>query len=143
MTPWQIWIIVALLFFLLEIFTAGFAVACFSIGALFSAAADAIGLSFLWQLAIFAVVSILALIFIRPLIVKLFYKGKDEKTNADALLGRVGTVSEAIEPDSGKGRVAIDGDVWKAVSSDGSPVEVGAKVKVISRDSIIITVERI
>ena len=33
MEPWHIWIIVALLFFVLEIFTPGFAVACLSIGA--------------------------------------------------------------------------------------------------------------
>ncbi|MBR7066462.1 MAG: NfeD family protein, partial [Prevotella sp.] len=53
-----------------------------------------------------------------------------------------GRVSAAIEA-GGYGRVAIDGDDWKAQSADGSQVEKDAWVKVIGRDSIIITVEKI
>ena len=47
---------------------------------------------------------------------------------------------ETIET-GGFGRVAIDGDVWKAVSEDGTAIEKGQKVTVVSRDSIIITVK--
>lgn len=143
MTLWQIWIVAALLFLLLEIFTSGFAVACFSFGAVGAAVADALGLSLLWQLGIFAVISALALVFIRPLVIKLFYKDVDEKTNQDALIGKIGRVSEEINPLTGKGRVAIDGDDWKAVSSNGQTVSVGTKVKIISIDSIIVTVEEV
>ena len=63
-------------------------------------------------------------------------------SNADAIIGRTGRVSAAIEA-GGYGRVAIDGDDWKAQSADGSQVEKDAWVKVIGRDSIIITVEKI
>jgi len=143
MEPWQVWIVVALLFFLIEIFTAGFAVACFSFGAIASAIAAGLGLSFLWQLGIFAVVSGLSLAFIRPLIVKLFYKDTDSRTNVDAMIGKVGRVSEEIDPDTSKGRVAIDGDDWKAVSGSGQKIAVGTKVKVVSIDSIIVTVEEV
>jgi len=143
MEPWQIWIIVALLFIIIEIFTAGFAVACFSFGAVASAIAAGLGLSFLWQLGIFAVVSALALVFIRPLIIKLFYKDTDAKTNQDALIGRVGRVSEEINPETGKGRVAIDGDDWKAVSANGNKIAAGTKVKITALDSIIVTVVEI
>lgn len=141
MIDWQVWIIAALLFFLLEIFTAGFAVSCFSFGAIASAVAAGLGLSFLWQLGIFAVVSGLSLAFIRPLIVKLFYKDCDSKTNVDALIGRTGRVSETIDPDTGKGRVTIDGDAWKAVSTNGQKIKTGTVVRIIAFDSIIATVE--
>jgi len=142
MEIWHVWVIVALFFFVLEIFTNGFAVACFSIGAVAAAVASGLGLSLLWQLLIFAVLSIVALVTVRPLVMKLFYK-KDEvcKTNGDALIGREGRVSEEIDPISGKGRVAIDGDDWKAVSCDGSVIAKGSMVEVISRDSVIITVK--
>lgn len=142
MEIWHVWVIVALFFFVLEIFTNGFAVACFSIGAVAAAVASGLGLSLLWQLLIFAVLSIVALVTVRPLVMKLFYK-KDEvcKTNGDALIGREGRVSEEIDPVSGKGRVAIDGDDWKAVSCDGSVIAKGTMVEVISRDSVIITVK--
>jgi membrane protein implicated in regulation of membrane protease activity len=47
---------------------------------------------------------------------------------------------EAIEK-GGFGRVEIDGDVWKAVTQDDEAVPVGTNVRVIDRESIIITVE--
>jgi membrane protein implicated in regulation of membrane protease activity len=73
--------------------------------------------------------------------VKYLHKNADERvSNADALMGRIGRVSETIEAE-GYGRVAIDGDDWKAVSANGGRIEKGANVKVVGRDSIIITVE--
>lgn len=142
MEIWHIWVIVALFFFILEIFTNGFAVACFSIGAIGATVVAACGLSLLWQMLIFAILSIAALVTVRPLVMKLFYnKDEDCKTNGDALIGREGRVSEEIDPSTGKGRVAIDGDDWKAVSADGSTITKGAVVEVVSRDSVIITVK--
>lgn len=142
MEVWHIWVIVTLLFFILEIFTAGFAVACFSIGAAGAAIVAGCGGSFLWQLIVFAVLSLVALVVVRPIVMKTFYKKDTTATNADALIGREGRVSEAIDPETGKGRVAIDGDDWKAVSEDGTPIEKGIKVAVISRDGVIVTVKK-
>ena len=121
MDAWSIWLIVAFAFFLLEIFTNGIAVICFSFGALAAALVAGLGGNITWQVIVFAVVSLLSLIFIRPILVKLFYKGgKDEvKTNADAIIGRVGIVTEEINNDKNTGRVKVDGDYWKAVSSNG------------------------
>ena len=62
------------------------------------------------------------------------------QSNVDALIGRIGRVTEAIEA-NGYGRVQIDGDSWKAKTRDGHPVENGMKARVLSIDSIIITVE--
>ena len=143
MEVWHIWVIVALVFFIVEIFTSGFAVACFSFGALAAAVASACGLALVWQLVFFIVVTALAFVFVRPLIMKTFYKGSEKKTNADALIGRTGRVSQAIDPAAGKGRVAIDGDDWKAESEDGAPIEAGAQVEVVGRESVIIKVKRI
>ena len=143
MQIWHIWILIALAFFLLEIFTAGFAVACFSFGAVGAALGALCGLSLLWQLAIFAVVSVLALIFVRPVVVKIFYKKTPaEKTNADAIIGRRGRVSETIDPVTGKGRVALDGDDWKAESVNGDKILKGENVVITGRDSIIIKVKK-
>lgn len=141
--PWHIWVIVALFFIIVEIFTSGFAVACFSIGALPAAIGAACGCSLIWQITIFAVFTFIAFAFVRPTILKLFYKSAPgTETNGNALIGRKGRVSADIDPASGKGRVAIDGDDWKAVSEDGSPIEKGASVEVVGVESIIITVKR-
>ncbi|MDR2936915.1 MAG: NfeD family protein, partial [Rikenellaceae bacterium] len=63
-------------------------------------------------------------------------------TNADALIGRVGRVSHAVDNAAGIGRVTIDGDDWRAVSSDDTVViPVGQPVEVVHRDSIVLTVK--
>lgn len=144
MDAWSIWLIVAFAFFLLEIFTTGIAVICFSFGALAAALTAGLDGSVTWQVIVFAIVSLLSLIFIRPILVKLFYKsGKNEvKTNADALIGRVGIVTEEIDNEKNTGRVRIDGDYWKAVSSTGEVLPENTKVKILKLDSIIVTVEK-
>ena len=141
MELYQIWLIAAIVLVIIELLTAGFGVICFAIGALFSALVAYFTPNILWQLLTFAVVSLLAFFFLRPVFIKfLDKKTKDVKTNADALIGRVGIVSEIIDTDKNTGRVAIDGDDWKAVSADGSVINKGEKVKIVSRDSIILTV---
>ena len=79
MEVWHIWIIIALLFFILEIFTPGFAVACLSIGAIGGAIATLAGWEFKFQLLVFAITSIVALVSVRPLVIK-FLKSKKKLT---------------------------------------------------------------
>ena len=54
--------------------------------------------------------------------------------------GRRAVVREAI-PAGGAGYVAIDGDMWRSVSADGSGIPEGTAVEVVSRESIILTVK--
>lgn len=141
MDYYQIWLIAAIILVIIELLTAGFGVICFAIGALFSALVAYFTPNILWQLLVFAAVSLLTFIFLRPVLIKLLErKTKEVKTNADALIGKIGVVSETIDADKNTGRVAIDGDDWKAVTADGSVINKGEKVKVVSRDSIILTV---
>lgn len=145
MELWSVWVIVALVFVIVEIFTSGFGVLCFSFGCLAAAPVALIPDSLVWQVLAFAVVSLLSFIFLRPVLMKLLVKnsqGGAAKSNADAIVGKVAVVSEAIE-EKGFGRVKLDGDEWKAVSSDGAAVEKGARVEIVSRESLIVTVKTI
>ena len=144
MQAYQIWLIIAILLVILEICTAAFGSICFAIGAAFSALAAGLGVhSIAWQIAIFAVVSLLTFIFLRPVVMRfLDKKSKDVKTNAEALIGRKGIVSERIDAAQHTGRVAVDGDDWKAVSADGSVIEKGVEVEILKLDSIILTVKQ-
>ncbi len=137
---WQMWALVSIVCLILELTNGDFFVMCFAIGGACSAVLSAFGISFYAGLAVFAAASILCLFFVRPTMLKRIHKNEDRRlSNADALINRMGTVSERIEAD-GYGRVAIDGDDWKARSADGSRIEKGDKVKVVGRESIIITV---
>jgi membrane protein implicated in regulation of membrane protease activity len=142
MVAYQIWLIVAIVLIIIEICTAAFGSICFAIGAGIAALAAGLGAGLTWQIVIFAVVSLLTFIFLRPFVLKFMdSKSKDVKTNADALVGRKAVVSERIDASQQTGRVAVDGDDWKAVTADGSIVEKGAAVEIIKLDSIILTVK--
>ena len=139
---WQMWALVSVVCLILELTNGDFFIMCFAIGAAISAILSACGLSFYVGLAAFAAASVLSIFFVRPAALKHFHKNEDKRvSNADALIGRIGRVSEDIEKD-GYGRVAIDGDDWKAVAKDGTAIAKGTNVKVVGRESIIITVEK-
>lgn len=143
MEVYQIWLIVAIALVIFEICSATFGAICFAIGAGFSALAAGLGLGLTWQVVIFAVVSLLTFVFLRPFMLKFMdRKSKDVKTNAEAIIGRKGIVSERIDAAQHTGRVAIDGDDWKAVSEDGSVIEKGVTVEIVKMDSIIVTVKQ-
>ena len=139
------WLIAAIVLVIVEILTAGFGSICFALGAALAALAAGLGVdSIVWQFAIFVVVSLLTFIFLRPVVMRfLDKKSKDVKTNADAIIGRKGVVSERIDASQHTGRVAIDGDDWKAVSLDNAVIDKGASVEIVNRDSLILTVKKL
>lgn len=140
---WQVWIVVAVLCLIVELSTGGFFVICFAIGGIAAAIVSIVG-GVYWQLAIFVVVSVASIFMVRPFALKYLHFGKDHVTsNADAIIGRIGKVSQTI-PIGGYGRVAIDGDDWKAQSTTASAaIPEGTSVKVVARESIIIDVTNI
>lgn len=144
MEGWHIWIIIALVFVIIEMFTSGFAVMCISIGCLFGAVASAIDWELKWQLLVFAIGTALAFMTVRPLVYKFFYnKSHEVKTNMDALVGRKALVTERIEGELHPGRVKVDGDDWKAVSLEAEAIEVGEAVEITALNSVIVTVKKI
>ena len=94
------------------------------------------------QILVFAICSVLSIIFVRPSLLRKLHNRQERLSNSDALIGREGRVIEAICPGD-YGYVKIDGDEWKAQSPDDTTIEVGTTVKVIGRESIIISVERV
>lgn len=138
---WQMWAIVAVVCLILELMAGDFFIICFSIGAVFAAITAAVGGGIYWQLLMFAIFTMISLFWVRPFAQRYLHKGEDNRvSNADALLDRQGRVVETIKAD-GFGRVQIDGDVWKAVTNESADIPEGSNVRVIGRESTIITVE--
>ncbi len=139
---WQLWAIVAVVCLILELTAGDFFIICFSIGAVFACLTDVLGGGIILQLIVFAIFTLASLFFLRPFAVRFLHKNEPNRvSNADALLGRKGRVVETVKADS-FGRVQIDGDVWKAVTNESQDIPEGSNVKVVSRESTIITVER-
>ncbi len=141
MDIWIYWVVAALLLFIIELFTAGFAVICLAIGAGGGAIAAASDLSLEMQLLIFAIVSLVALLCVRPVLKRTFYKKEEIATNVNAMIGKRGIVCEDIDANGISGRVVIDGVDWRAVSATGEPIAKGTKVEITAIDSIILTVK--
>ena len=114
-----LWAVLFVVFLIAEIATLNALVSVwFAVGALaamFCAIAD---LKFVWQMAVFVIVSTVVLIATRPFVKKV--QGKTVPTNYELDVGKQAVVIESINNVLGKGRVRLDGTDWAAVSEDGT-----------------------
>ncbi len=143
MTETQIWIIAGIILFILEIVTPGFVLANFGVAALAAAAASWLGAGITVQVIVFVVSCLISFVTVRPLLSRTMHKGKTTRTGIDAVIGRVARVTDAIPEPPEAGRVQIDGDSWRAMSVHGSPIEEGARVRVIRIESTTVFVETV
>jgi len=137
---WAVWAVIAMLCLILEMSSGDFFITCFGIGALCALVASVLCAPFWLQVIVFALFSVLSIYFLRPRLVTLLHRrGGNCLSNADAIIGRVGEVTETVKA-GGYGRVKLDGDDWKAQSDCAANLEIGTKVRIVGRESIIIKV---
>ncbi len=142
MEPFHYWLIISVLLVIVEIVTAGFGIVCFAVGTLLGALVAYIGYDFDWQMIAFGAGSLLAFMFIRPLALKYITKKQQYvPMNAQAVVGMRGVVTEEINPTKHTGRVAVNGDDWKAVVETNEIIPVGTNVTILKQDSLVLTVE--
>ena len=120
------WLGLAVVLSIVEAVTAGLVTIWLVLGALAAWVCALVGLSFLFQLFVFLIVSYASLVITRP-IVKKWLSHKTVKTNADRFVGQVGLVIEKIE---GTGQVKVGGQIWSAIPSDGDVIELGTRVRI-------------
>jgi membrane protein implicated in regulation of membrane protease activity len=127
--PFYIWLIIAVLFTIVELFTSGFFYACFAIGAVLAWIFGLFIPGALWQILFFCVVSI-GLIPLTRTLARGVTNQSIPQAGADALIGLRGIVTHAINPDDDTGKVKVDSQDWRAESEQ--PIEAGARIEVIS-----------
>ncbi|MBR4490032.1 NfeD family protein [bacterium] len=140
--PWIIWLVVAVASFILEIFIPGFWVAILGIGALAAAPLAALGAGTTWQILVFAVVSVIAGIFFRPLALKYFFKSSEKReANINAMIGKKAKVLSKITADE-PGKAKIGSEVWTALpENEESVFEEGETVEITAVDGAKIIVK--
>lgn len=115
----MVWLILLAVFLVVEAITAGLTTIWFAGGALVAALAAYFGAGVVLQLLLFLVVSVVLLVFTRPLAVK--YMNKDlEKTNVNSLLGKTAVVTQEIDNLAQTGQVRINDIEWTARTFDNS-----------------------
>lgn len=137
---WWIWMIIAAFFVLGEIFTAGFFLLWFGIGAAIAGLLAMFGLSFGWQLGAFVVVSGVLFVVSRRFAER-FSKKQPAGIGADRFIGSRGIVLEEIDNDKNTGRVRLKKEEWRADSETGEVIPAGKKVKVTKMDGTHIVVK--
>lgn len=93
-----------------------------------------------WQLALFSVISVLSLVFLRKLVKRRFF-GEPRSTGdtlEDEFIGRTATAAEDFDG-NGKGKVDFRGTSWNAVCE--SEVRKGEQVRIREKQSITLYVE--
>ncbi|MFC8038251.1 NfeD family protein [Paenarthrobacter sp. NPDC057355] len=129
---WALWLTVFLAFAVVEMLTLDLFFIMLGGGALAGLIADFSGADFWLQIVIFCVVSLLMIVFVRPVALKHLRKGPAEQlSNIDRLIGQPALVIEAVSSTSGL--VKIGGDVWSARSAAGV-IDAGATVQVTKID---------
>ncbi len=136
------WLILMILFIMVEALTVGLLSIWFAVGSLV-AMITALLFWPLWaQILTFAVVSIVVLIIAK----RFFQKNLNqnfEKTNADRIIGATARTIVAIDNVSSVGQVEVLGQTWSARAADGAPVPVGSLVRITGIEGVKVIVETI
>jgi membrane protein implicated in regulation of membrane protease activity len=145
---WVLWCILGAMLIVAEMFTSGFFLLWFGIGALAAAFAGFLGVeSLAIQFMIFATVSISLTAASRTIFVNYFSReqtGGSLRSGAEALPGKVGTVVSSSTGALQQGAVKVFGSTWTAYPAPGeSPLEAGERVCVESVEGASIYVRRI
>ena len=136
------WIVMALIFFAAEIFTAGFVLLCFGIGALAGAGAAYFGLGLTWQLLAFIVVTSAAVLLSRSFAERVTSTGP-QNLAGDRVLGKRAVVLQAIDPIANTGMVRVGTEEWRAESVDHTSGAKGSLVEVMGVAGVRLQVRQI
>ncbi|HKV33586.1 MAG TPA: NfeD family protein [Pyrinomonadaceae bacterium] len=145
---WILWTILGAILIVAEIFTSGFVLLWFGIGALAAAFLGFIGVdSLAIQFMVFAVVSIALTAASRTIFINYFSReksGQSLRSGVDALPGKIGTVVSSSTGALQEGAVKVFGSTWTAYPAAGeAPLEAGERVCVESVEGASIYVRRV
>lgn len=131
-----VWLGVLIAAIIVEAMTAGLFSIWFVPPALLSMILAFLDVPMYLQLTVFFGLSILLIVFSKTIWKKYTTIRPLEPTNADALIGQIGIVVEAIDNIAAVGTVKINGQVWTARTNDGLPIEKDARVKVLAIEGV-------
>ena len=139
-----LWIVLGVVLVIAEIFTTTLFLVMLGAGAFAAAAAAALGAPVPVQALVFAVVSALTVVAVRPVIDRhrrSALEAGEEPFGVEAIEGSTAVVLEQV--DAEQGRVKIDGELWMARAYDGTQVYApGERVRVIEVKGVTVLVWR-
>src|SRR5512142_519166 len=138
--PWWIWVLAAFLLLTVEFFSTTAHIGFFAVGAFIVAILVGAGVSIpLWsQLLIFAISSVVLLVFVRPIVVRKL--GLNKVPVVDTLIGMRATALEEMGP-AASGRAELRGSTWSARNVGPTPLARGQECIVDKVDGLTLYVK--
>lgn len=136
MEYWQIWLIIAGFFFILEIATVGFLVFWFGVAALITCLLSLFIHNVIAQTAIFVILSAALIFLTRPFANKIAKKDTIV-TNSNRIIGKEAIVKKQISANE-SGLIKVGGDTWTAIldAPYTEPISEGSSVEITKIDGV-------
>lgn len=131
---WQVWLIIAGLFFIGEIITVGFLVFWFGVGALIAMIVSFFTSNIIIQTTVFVISSTILLLATKPF-VKKFVDVKKTNTNVFSIIGKKALVIKEINSHS-VGQIKINGEVWSAEAENDETIIEDSEVEIIKINGV-------
>lgn len=129
------WLVLVIAFGVIEGLTAALMSVWFCLGALVALVASMLGATLAVQISLFAVVSLLCMLLLRPFARKVL-KPRNEATNADRIIGESAVVTEEISNMAATGRIRVVGESWAARTEQQEAVPEGVQVRVLRIEGV-------
>jgi membrane protein implicated in regulation of membrane protease activity len=123
MTAFWFWVFVGIAFAIAEIMTIALFALFITIGALGAAVASLLGFNLLVQAIVLGVLGVTGIFIARPYLVDRLHIGRPSlRSGADSMVGQRAVLTDPIRGEGEPGHVKIAGELWPALTEDGSPL---------------------
>lgn len=136
------WLVIIALSVIAEILTLGLTSIWCALSAIVSLIIAVAGGSFIVQVVVFLVLTVVQIALLRPVLKKILSFEKTD-TNYTAIIGEEANVIEEIDNLKNSGRISVKGMDWLAKTKDSSIIPKGKKVKIIKIQGASLIVELI
>jgi membrane protein implicated in regulation of membrane protease activity len=144
LTAFWFWVFVAIVFAIAEILTVALFAMFITIGALGAAVASLLGFNLLVQAIVLGVLGVAGIFIARPYLVDRLHIGKPSlRSGADSMVGQQAVLSDAIPGNGEPGHVKIAGELWPALTEDGSALAASTPVIVTALRSTMLIVRAV
>ena len=126
---WQFWLVVAGIFFVLEMMTVGFLLFWFSIGAIIALIVSLVIENVVIQTVVFLISSTVLLFLTKPFTQK-FSQNDEGRESLFSIENKTGFVTLDINPQTGEGQVKVNGEIWSAKTTGNDIITKDTKIKV-------------
>ncbi len=141
MVLWEIFAIVGLISVILEMIVPSMFFLNLALAGFITAVIAVFIKSWIYLILIFVVLSIISILFLRPILLR----SKETKEQETGMKGKyIGKIVKVIEPVTKySGAITIYDERWEARSEGDETIPVGSEVKIIKYESLVLTVEKV